>query len=110
MVSSIRAIPSLIAPSESIVVSWKQPPANGSAILHYYLDFGEVTNTTTNAAASMQRYVVNGNGEMQIDYTIHNLQPDTIYKLRIQAANIMGFGPFSNLIKVKFKDFKDKIK
>ncbi|KAI2569392.1 fibronectin type III domain containing 3A, partial [Homo sapiens] len=36
-------------------------------------------------------------------YIINNLQPDTTYRIRIQALNSLGAGPFSHMIKLKTK-------
>lgn len=86
--------------SESIRVSWKPPQSNGSPILFYNLDFGEV------AAGTSATIVVNNSQTSEggtIEYTLDMLQPDTSYKMRIQAANSVGIGPFSNLVKVKTK-------
>lgn len=103
MVASIRIEQ---VTSESIRVSWKHPQANGSAILFYNLDFGEAGTSSSNSAI----IVVNAHGSLEqqqqqhhVEYMIDMLQPDTAYKLRIQAANSVGVGPFSNLIKMKTK-------
>lgn len=39
--------------------------------------------------------------QQECEFRFENLQPDTHYKFRIQAANSVGIGQFSNLIKFK---------
>lgn len=99
--------------SELIRVSWKHPQANGSPILFYNLDFGEASSSvvasssasTNVGSGGLIQVSAHGTLEQQlqqhhVEYTIEMLQPDTAYKLRIQAANSVGVGPFSNIIKV----------
>ena len=95
MVSSIRIEE---VQSDWLRISWKQPSSNGSPVLYYNLDFGETSNSS--GAAS---YVVIHNQELVCEHRVELLQPDTVYKLRIQAANAMGVGQFSSLIKIRTK-------
>lgn len=66
----------------TIHVWWATPPCNGSDIVGYNIDIGsdrliEVADNVT-------------------DYKLEDLQPETQYKVKIQALNAVGAGPFSS--------------
>ncbi|KAM6160650.1 fibronectin type III domain-containing protein 3B isoform 2-T4 [Erethizon dorsatum] len=73
------------SPSVCLVLSWEEPCNNGSEILAYNIDLGDssitVGNTTTHA--------------------VKDLLPETTYRIRIQAVNEIGAGPFSQFVKAK---------
>ncbi|XP_036019240.1 fibronectin type III domain-containing protein 3B isoform X5 [Mus musculus] len=73
------------SPSVCLVLNWEEPCNNGSEILAYNIDLGDscitVGNTTT--------------------HVMKNLLPETTYRIRIQAINEIGVGPFSQFIKAK---------
>ncbi|XP_045153385.1 fibronectin type III domain-containing protein 3B isoform X4 [Echinops telfairi] len=73
------------SPSVCLVLTWEEPCSNGSEILAYNIDLGDtsiaVGNTTT--------------------YVVRDLLPETTYRIRIQAINEIGAGPFSQFIKAK---------
>ncbi|XP_041356067.1 fibronectin type-III domain-containing protein 3A-like [Gigantopelta aegis] len=73
------------ATATSIWVSWREPHNNGSEIISYNLDLGEKQLITI---------------EPSCEYTIDNLIPETVYKIRIQAVNGIGVGAFSAPVKV----------
>ncbi|ESO87946.1 hypothetical protein LOTGIDRAFT_126794 [Lottia gigantea] len=73
--------------ASSITLSWKEPSNNGSDITAYYIDMGD------------KQIIVDRVGE----YTIDSLTPETTYRVRIQAENGIGVGPFSSLVKVSTK-------
>lgn len=83
--------------SDSILVTWKQPNSNGSPIQFYNIDFSDLTTNTSNS----NPYIVLHQHECE--YRFDQLQPDTNYKFRVQAANCVGIGQFSNLVKFKTK-------
>lgn len=66
----------------TIHVWWATPSCNGSDVVGYNIDIGsdrliEVTGDVT-------------------DYKLEDLQPETQYKVKIQALNAVGAGPFSS--------------
>lgn len=64
----------------SITLYWNPPPDNGSSIIYYVIEIGDKTILT----------------ESQLtEYTIENLQPDTHYKIKIQAVNGVASGSYS---------------
>lgn len=65
----------------SITVYWNPPADNGSSITHYNIEIGDKTISTESPIS---------------EYTIENLQPDTNYKIKIQAVNSVAPGPFSS--------------
>ncbi|XP_060050844.1 fibronectin type-III domain-containing protein 3A isoform X3 [Erinaceus europaeus] len=78
------------SPSTCLAISWGKPCDHGSEILAYSIDFGEKQPLTVGKVTSC---------------VIDNLQPDTTYRVRIQALNSLGAGPFSHMIKLKTKPF-----
>ena len=79
---------------DSALISWKAPNSNGSPIQFYHIDFNEQSSNSN-------PYIVLHQNECR--YLFDSLQPDTNYKLRIQAANSVGVGQFSNMVKFKTK-------
>ncbi|XP_036609838.1 fibronectin type III domain-containing protein 3B [Trichosurus vulpecula] len=73
------------SPSACLVLNWEEPCNNGSEIIAYNIDLGENSITVTDATS----------------YVIKNLLPETSYRIRIQAVNEIGAGPFSHSIKAK---------
>lgn len=80
--------PPVYSPSTCLGVSWDPPCDHGSEITSYLIDLGE------------RQPVVVGPVTKHI---IQNLQPDTSYRIRIQALNSLGAGPFSHTFKLKTK-------
>ncbi|XP_035756215.1 fibronectin type-III domain-containing protein 3A isoform X3 [Egretta garzetta] len=76
------------SPSTCLAISWEKPCDHGSEILGYSIDFGEKQPITVGKV---------------LTYFIEGLQPDTTYRVRIQALNSLGAGPFSHTIKLKTK-------
>lgn len=76
------------SPSTCLAISWEKPCDHGSEILAYSIDFGDKQPLTVGKVTN---------------YIIDNLQPDTTYRIRIQALNSLGAGPFSHMIKLKTK-------
>ncbi|XP_066556014.1 fibronectin type-III domain-containing protein 3A isoform X2 [Amia ocellicauda] len=75
-------------PSTCLAVQWDAPCDHGSEITSYCVDFGDRQPLSVGRTTS---------------YVIENLQPDTSYRIRIQALNSIGAGPFSHTIKLKTK-------
>uniref|UniRef100_A0A8C9WYI1 Fibronectin type-III domain-containing protein 3A n=1 Tax=Sander lucioperca TaxID=283035 RepID=A0A8C9WYI1_SANLU len=80
--------PPLYSPSTCLGVSWDPPCDHGSEITSYLIDLGE------------RQPIVAGPVTKHI---IQHLQPDTSYRIRIQALNSLGAGPFSHTFKLKTK-------
>ncbi|XP_059823849.1 fibronectin type-III domain-containing protein 3A isoform X2 [Hypanus sabinus] len=74
--------------STCLAIQWEEPCDHGSEITNYSIDFGE-----------RQPIIV----DRTTSHVIGNLQPDTTYRLRVQAINSIGPGPFSHTIKAKTK-------
>ncbi|XP_051877028.1 fibronectin type-III domain-containing protein 3A-like [Pristis pectinata] len=74
--------------STCLAIQWEEPCCHGSEITGYNLEYGDkqivAVSTTTSAI-------------------IEDLQPDTTYRIRVQAINGIGAGPFSHSIKAKTK-------
>ncbi|XP_077170618.1 fibronectin type-III domain-containing protein 3A isoform X2 [Paroedura picta] len=76
------------SPSTCLAISWEKPCDHGSELMGYTIDYGEKQPITVGKVTS---------------YFIDNLQPDTTYRIRIQAWNSLGAGPFSNVVKLTTK-------
>ncbi|NXV44928.1 FND3B protein, partial [Uria aalge] len=76
---------SQLSPSVCLVLTWEEPCNNGAEITSYNIDLGDVSIPVGNVTS----YVING------------LLPETSYRIRIQAVNEIGAGPFSHFIKAK---------
>ncbi|XP_076833447.1 fibronectin type-III domain-containing protein 3A isoform X2 [Brachyhypopomus gauderio] len=78
----------LYSPSTCLGLRWEAPCDHGAEITSYLIDIGERQPILTGPVTK---------------YIIQNLQPDTSYRLRIQALNSLGAGPFSHTFKLKTK-------
>ncbi|XP_053328630.1 fibronectin type-III domain-containing protein 3A-like isoform X2 [Spea bombifrons] len=78
----------LPSPSECLAIAWKEPCCNGSDITGYNIEYGEKQQLTVDCVTSC---------------ILENLIPDRAYRIRIQAINSLGAGPFSQSIKAKTK-------
>ncbi|XP_048362892.1 fibronectin type III domain-containing protein 3B [Sphaerodactylus townsendi] len=74
-----------LSPSVCLVLNWEEPCNNGSEIISYNIDLGDITIPVGNVTS----------------YIIDDLLPETMYRIRIQAVNDIGAGPFSDFIKAK---------
>uniref|UniRef100_G3UCM6 Fibronectin type III domain-containing protein 3B n=1 Tax=Loxodonta africana TaxID=9785 RepID=G3UCM6_LOXAF len=73
------------SPSVCLVLNWEEPCNNGSEILAYNIDLGDISITVGNTTTHVMK----------------DLLPETTYRIRIQAINEIGAGPFSQFIKAK---------
>ncbi|KAG8136164.1 hypothetical protein E2320_009139, partial [Naja naja] len=72
-------------PVVCLILNWEEPCNNGSEIVSYNIELGDsilsVGKVTT--------------------YVIEDLPPETTFRIRIQAVNEVGAGPFSHFIAAK---------
>ncbi|XP_026790934.3 fibronectin type-III domain-containing protein 3A isoform X4 [Pangasianodon hypophthalmus] len=83
-----RPSPPFYSPSTCLGLRWEAPCDHGAEITSYLIDIGERQPISTGPVNK---------------YIIQNLQPDTTYRIRIQALNSLGAGPFSHTFKLKTK-------
>ncbi|XP_063590044.1 fibronectin type-III domain-containing protein 3A-like [Penaeus indicus] len=69
----------------SVTLLWGEPANHGDPITHYVIEIGDRTVTTPGP---------------DTEYTIEDLMPETLYKVRIQAINSVGPGGLSAVHKV----------
>ncbi|MBN3322966.1 FND3A protein, partial [Atractosteus spatula] len=82
-----EALPApLPCPHTCLAVQWKEPCCHGAEITGYNIDFGE----RQPLSVGRTNYCV-----------LENLQPETPYRVRVQAVNSVGAGPFSAPLKAK---------
>ncbi|XP_066505199.1 fibronectin type-III domain-containing protein 3A-like isoform X2 [Hoplias malabaricus] len=70
----------------TLALRWKEPHCHGAEISTYNIDIGE------ELPLSVARTCY---------HILENLQPDTIYRIRVQAVNSIGAGPFSSVLKLR---------
>ncbi|KAK4328332.1 hypothetical protein Pmani_001253 [Petrolisthes manimaculis] len=68
-----------------VTLLWGEPPSHGDPITHYVIEAGDKTTHTPGP---------------DTEYTINDLLPETLYRIRIQGVNSVGAGPFSGVHKV----------
>ncbi|KAI4886925.1 hypothetical protein NFI96_030443 [Prochilodus magdalenae] len=81
-VSDVRAR----SPATSLALRWKEPRCHGAEISSYNIDFGEELPLSLGRTSY---------------HILEHLQPDTIYRIRVQAVNSIGAGPFSSVLKLR---------
>ncbi|NWH69726.1 FND3B protein, partial [Piaya cayana] len=74
-----------LSPSVCLVLTWEEPCNNGAEITSYNIDLGDISIPVGNVTS----------------YVISDLLPETSYRIRIQAVNEIGAGPFSHFIEAK---------
>uniref|UniRef100_A0A8C3JZ56 Fibronectin type-III domain-containing protein n=1 Tax=Calidris pygmaea TaxID=425635 RepID=A0A8C3JZ56_9CHAR len=74
--------------STCLAIQWEEPCCHGAEITGYNIEYGEKQLVTVGKNTS---------------HVLENLLPDTLYRIRIQAVNSLGVGPFSHSIKAKTK-------
>ncbi|KAM4796076.1 fibronectin type-III domain-containing protein 3A [Rhinophrynus dorsalis] len=75
-------------PSTCLAIQWEKPCDHGSEINAYSIDYGDKQPIMVNKTTS---------------YILEQLQPGTTYRIRVQALNSLGAGPFSHSVKLKTK-------
>uniref|UniRef100_A0A8C7CDQ8 Fibronectin type-III domain-containing protein n=1 Tax=Neovison vison TaxID=452646 RepID=A0A8C7CDQ8_NEOVI len=83
----VNKVPAKLA-SSCIAIQWEEPDCHGSPITGYNIEYGD------RKILSVERVT---------ECILKNLQPDTTYKIRIQAINHYGLSPFSQSIRTKTK-------
>ncbi|KAK7020755.1 Fibronectin type 3 domain [Halocaridina rubra] len=73
------------AAATTVTLLWGEPANHGDPISHYMIEVGDRTVTTPSS---------------ETEFTLDDLLPETLYKIRIQAVNSVGPGSFSNYHKV----------
>ncbi|KAJ7420451.1 hypothetical protein WISP_48387 [Willisornis vidua] len=74
--------------STCLAIQWEEPCCHGAEITGYNIEYGEKQLVTVGRSTT---------------HVLENLLPDTLYRIRIQAINSLGVGPFSHTMKAKTK-------
>ncbi|NWU94759.1 FND3A protein, partial [Upupa epops] len=74
--------------STCLAIHWEEPCCHGAEITGYNIEYGEKQLLSVGRSTSR---------------VLENLLPDTLYRIRVQAINSLGAGPFSHCIKAKTK-------
>jgi len=82
VVSGLRCI---AVDSSSFTLSWNVPHSSGSIITHYNVELGDKWTVSTKDPSTTLR--------------VDNLNPDNLFRLRVQAVNAIGVGPYSSILK-----------
>lgn len=87
-------LPELFAiTSSSAHIFWKEPESNGDAIINYLLECGDRQLTTESN---------------QTDLLVDHLNPEQVYKVKVQAVNNIGAGAFTQSHKLTTKPLPPK--
>ncbi|KAK6632457.1 hypothetical protein RUM44_007499 [Polyplax serrata] len=71
-----------LATPTTLALSWVAPLSHGSDITHYNIDVGDKLIRSAST-----------------DHVLHSLRPETTYRIKVQAVNGIGAGPFSQVVK-----------
>uniref|UniRef100_A0A8C5KV25 Fibronectin type III domain containing protein 3C1-like n=1 Tax=Jaculus jaculus TaxID=51337 RepID=A0A8C5KV25_JACJA len=74
--------------SSCIAIQWEEPDCHGSPITGYNIEYGHRKVLSVGRVTKC---------------VLKNLQPNTIYKIRVQAINHYGLSPFTQPIRAKTK-------
>uniref|UniRef100_A0A8C3QXX1 Fibronectin type-III domain-containing protein n=1 Tax=Cyanoderma ruficeps TaxID=181631 RepID=A0A8C3QXX1_9PASS len=74
--------------STCLAIQWEEPCSHGAEITGYNIEYGEKQLVTVGRNTT---------------HVLENLLPDTLYRIRVQAINSFGVGPFSHSMKAKTK-------
>lgn len=74
------------ATADEITLRWRPSESNGSPILYYNVDCPDRPAVRTE--------------DSDPEWTITELLPETAYKIRVQAVNDIGSGPFSHSVRI----------
>ncbi|XP_039944917.1 fibronectin type-III domain-containing protein 3A-like isoform X2 [Hirundo rustica] len=74
--------------STCLAIQWEEPCCHGAEITGYNIEYGEKQLVTVGRNTT---------------HVLKNLLPDTLYRIRVQAINSFGVGPFSHSMKAKTK-------
>ncbi|XP_054145640.1 fibronectin type-III domain-containing protein 3a-like isoform X1 [Melozone crissalis] len=74
--------------STCLAIQWEEPCSHGAEITGYNIEYGEKQLVTVGRNTT---------------HVLENLLPDTLYRIRVQAINSLGVGPFSHSMKAKTK-------
>ncbi|NWY75412.1 FND3A protein, partial [Erithacus rubecula] len=74
--------------STCLAIQWEEPCCHGAEITGYNIEYGEKQLLTVGRNTT---------------HVLENLLPDTLYRIRVQAINSFGVGPFSHSMKAKTK-------
>ncbi|XP_021928755.1 fibronectin type-III domain-containing protein 3A isoform X2 [Zootermopsis nevadensis] len=77
-------LPRYVATPTTLKLSWQEPACHGADILHYNIDMSDHVKSTSGPA---------------VEHALEGLIPDTTYRLRVQAVNNVGPGPFSPILR-----------
>ncbi|XP_028923415.1 fibronectin type-III domain-containing protein 3A-like [Ornithorhynchus anatinus] len=73
-------------PATTLALRWEEPSCHGEEITGYNIDYGERQAVAVTRGTS---------------HVLDSLQPDTVYRIRVQAVNSLGPGPFGPTIRGK---------
>ncbi|XP_036425313.1 fibronectin type-III domain-containing protein 3A-like isoform X2 [Colossoma macropomum] len=74
------------SPATTLALRWKEPHCHGAEISSYNIVIGEELPLSIGRTSY---------------HILENLQPNTTYRIRVQAVNSMGAGPFSSALKLR---------
>lgn len=91
-VTSIRVVQNS---SSHVSLRWRHPGNNGAPITSYNVEVAGFKNISFDVSNSEGSEAEEETTSVYQDYDINELQPNTVYRIRVQAVNKIGCGPFS---------------
>lgn len=79
--------------SSHVRLRWKHPGNNGAAISSYNIEVAGCKNISFDVLTGEGSETEEETSVLQ-EYDITDLQPNTLYRIRVQAVNKIGCGPF----------------
>ncbi|KAG1708537.1 Fibronectin type-III domain-containing protein 3A [Nymphon striatum] len=76
--------------AHSCKLTWQQPSSNGAEIISYNIEVSSSISSLKNIGIDSPHTP---------EYNLQNLHPQTSYRVRVQAVNSVGVGPFSSALK-----------
>lgn len=83
--------------SSHVRLRWRHPGNNGAAITSYNIEVAGCKNISFDVMTSEGSETEEEISVVQ-EYDITDLQPNTLYRIRVQAVNKIGCGPFSSTV------------
>ncbi|XP_022798251.1 fibronectin type-III domain-containing protein 3A-like [Stylophora pistillata] len=80
--------------SSHVSLRWRHPGNNGATITSYNVEVAGFKNISFDVTSEGSEAEEETTSPYQ-DYDINELQPNTVYRIRVQAVNKIGCGPFS---------------
>lgn len=101
--AAVTSIKPVQQSSSHVRLRWRHPRNNGAAITSYNVEVAGCKNISFDVMTSEGSETEEETSVIQ-EYDVTDLQPNTLYRIRVQAVNKIGCGPFSSTVFVSTGD------